>query len=208
MGIKKDLTDQRFGKLVVKEEAGVDKRGSYQWLCKCDCGKIKTIRSDQLCSGHTQSCGCLQKEKATTHGMSKMRAYVSWSAMLNRCNNHSCQAYKHYGGRGITVCERWLKVENFIADMGERPKRITIERIDNDGNYEPGNCCWATYTIQLRNQRITPRNKTGVRGVSWIKERKRYRVDIMTHGKSSFIGNFKNLQQAIKARKEAELKYW
>ena len=146
-----DLTGQRFGRLAAIAYVG------RSWLCKCDCGSETVILTSSLRSGRTQSCGCLKREKLreklTTHGCSGMKAYSSWVDMKDRCLNHHNSDYKNYGGRGIQVCKRWLKFENFLENMGERPKSLTLDRINNDGNYEPGNCRWATQTEQNRNSR-------------------------------------------------------
>ena len=130
--------------------------------CRCDCGTISTVCAGNLASGKSQSCGCLQKEKAsesnTTHGYTIGRKlpteYVVWSSMLKRCSNPNTKQYADYGGRGISVCERWNKFENFIADMGPRPSdQHSIDRRDNDGNYDPTNCRWATMIEQQRHKR-------------------------------------------------------
>ena len=128
--------------------------------------------------------------------------------MISRCNNPSNKKYKGWGGRGISVCDRWLKLENFIEDMGERPEGLTIERKDNDGNYEPENCCWATYTTQLRNQRVKKTNQTGVNGITWKKDRGKYHVRIQGDYKQHHVGYYESLPKAIEARKQAELQYW
>lgn len=151
-----DRTGQVFGRLKVIGKDGF-KGGQVAWLCQCQCGNTVTVPSYYLGSGTTQSCGCLQRERASefsrTHGMSNSREYRIWSAMKTRCSNENRDNYKYYGGRGISVCSRWINsFENFIADMGPCPSdKHSIERKDVNGNYEPGNCYWATQSEQLRN---------------------------------------------------------
>lgn len=150
-----DLTKQKFGRLVVLRTDGSDKWYDSFWLCKCDCGKEAVVRGGNLRNGHTQSCGCLQSEKATKHGHSSIRTptYRSWQSMKNRCLNSKYHLYKDYGGRGITVCERWMKFENFLEDMSEAPTGYQIDRINNSGNYCKPNCRWVTPKQNCRNRR-------------------------------------------------------
>lgn len=154
----KDMTGQRFGRLTAVKF--VELRAQARWLCQCDCGNQTIVLGGQLRSGMTRSCGCLHSESVArrnienrTHGMFGTPEYRSWSAMMSRCTNPSHRAYPRYGGRGIVVCDAWLKFEQFYADMGARPDGASLDRIDNDKGYEPSNCRWATRIEQQRNKR-------------------------------------------------------
>lgn len=157
-----DLTGKRFGRLVVVRFGGVVKKVT-KWVCRCDCGNEKQVNSGALRQRQTNSCGCWRQDSARiisrTHGLSKTAEYKTWQQMIQRCDNQGDANYPNYGGRGISVCEKWQNFENFYADMGKRPSGMSIDRKDNDGNYEPGNCRWATLIQQNRNRRST-RNVT------------------------------------------------
>lgn len=158
----KDLTNQKFGRLTALRTNGKNKKGNYLWLCQCECGSEKTIASSDLLTGNSTSCGCYaiegRREKATTHGMSKTPEFKAWLHIKERCYGNSKDAV-NYKERGIKVCQRWLdSFENFYADMGDRPSsNHSIDRINNDGNYCPENCRWATKEQQMLNQRRTLR---------------------------------------------------
>lgn len=203
MGKKIDLTGQKFGRWTVLGEAGRNKHNQFMWNCVCDCGNIKVVYGGDLRNGGSKSCGCLFK-----HGMHGTPTYRTWGMMLQRCNNPNFPAYENYGGREITVCERWLKFENFLTDMGERPDGFMIERINNNKGYFPKNCCWTTRIEQNRNQRIRKDNKIGIKGVNFCKHRQEYLARISVNKQRIHLGYFVNLKDAIEARQKAELNYW
>lgn len=155
----KDITSKRFGRLVVVRQAFTGLTEA-EWYCECDCGNSTIVRGNVLRTGRTISCGCYRKEfgaevgSIETHGMCFTRTYCSWRAMIKRCENEKHISFPNYGGRGIMICDRWRRsFEDFLADMGERPEEMTLDRIDVNGNYEPGNCRWADDETQRSNKR-------------------------------------------------------
>lgn len=159
----KDRVGLRYGRLVVIKYAGYSLNESAVWECLCDCGNIKICRGISLTVGDTKSCGCLHHEWAgkygerrKKHGHTKERkhspTYSSWAAMIERCTNIKYAHFDRYGGRGIKVCKRWLKFENFLEDMGERPTKHTLDRINSDKNYTKKNCRWSTQKEQCNNK--------------------------------------------------------
>lgn len=160
MGRFTDLSGQKFGFWTVSALSGSNRSGSI-YECICQCGCVKNIPRCNLISEKTKSCGCMKSstisKKKTTHGHScgknnkASKVYNTWSSMINRCFNSENQSYKYYGKRGITVCDDWKIFENFLADMGQPEPHQSIDRINNNGNYEPKNCRWATNSQQMKN---------------------------------------------------------
>lgn len=160
MGKIVDIMGKQFGRLTVVAYEGTFRKAGRKvamWRCKCECGNESIVRSNSLRSGKTRSCGCLQRETRkivnTTHGYTGTSTYRSWAHMKARCLTHTDKDFKHYGARGVTLCKRWLKFENFLEDMGKKHGRLTIERRDNNKGYFPDNCIWATQKEQTRNSR-------------------------------------------------------
>jgi hypothetical protein len=169
---KLNLSYQAFGDWTVTGSSIKNVRGEVSWSCTCKCGTVKYVQAGMLRSGTSKSCGCNGTNR--THGMTKTRTFKSWESMRQRCNNPNDPSYARYGGRGIAVCHRWNEsFEAFFSDMGERPTEMTLDRIDNEKDYEPSKCRWATLKEQQRNRkvsiRLTHQGKT-LPLIEWAKE--------------------------------------
>ena len=152
-----DLTGRTFNRLTVIRFIGVT-NNQYFWLCRCKCGTYCEKRGFAIKGGGIKSCGCLHRElssKRAKHGLSRSRTYTIWLGMIRRCKGTREEERRLYRDRGITVCDKWLKFDGFLQDMGECPDNLTIERVDNNKGYHPGNCIWATQKQQNRNRRNT-----------------------------------------------------
>ena len=206
----KDLLGLKFERLTVVERAPNSKTGQAYWHCECKCGSASVVRGAHLMSGRITSCGCYSREFHTSHGLYRTPEYRAYYNMIKRCEYENDVAYADYGMRGIKVCHIWREsFERFIADMGPRPSdEHSIDRINVDGDYGPGNCRWASVEVQERNKRIRWDSLTGTRGVVINQKTGKYIAQIYTRGKNKRIGTFGSLEVAVEARKEAERKYW
>jgi hypothetical protein len=208
-----DISGKVFGRLTVISRAdGYPKHD--MWECKCSCGNDKVIYGYDLRTEKTKSCGCLRSELLTTHGMHKTRFYSVWSNMIERCRNKNAPNYHYYGGRGISVCEKWKSFEGFKEDLYESyvvhsekygESDTTIERLDVDDSYKLSNVTWATMRTQAKNKRLNRNNTSGHPGVSWMNSKQKWRARISLDRKECHIGVYDSLEEAIKAREKALL---
>lgn len=217
---RKELSGEKFGRLFVVKYDSTNAKGKALWECLCDCGNTKVVIGENLRAGFTTSCGCYKREvevkASVTHGLShvdgkKSRLYSIWGDMKRRCNNIKNKEYKNYGGRGITVCDEWehdyLKFHEWAIANGYDGS-LTLDRINVNGNYEPSNCKWSTWSQQGQNKRMSTKNTSGVSGVTFNKSRGIYIVRIGVNGKRIFVGEYKSFEEAKDARIEAENRYW
>lgn len=170
-----DIEGQRFGRLTVLSYAGT-RYGFRQWNCICDCGNEYVTAGFRLRHRKTRECRNCAYDQIRTHGQHKTRTYRTWIAMRNRCQSETSKAYANYGRRGISFCKRWQKFENFLEDMGEAPEGLSIDRINNNGNYEPGNCRWSTRKEQCRNKRNNVRLTMGGETLTLAEWTERYGI--------------------------------
>jgi len=154
-GKVRDLTGRIFGRLAVISRKENSKWGQARWKCRCTCGNTTIVSSKDLVSWHTRSCGCQSRETKKTHGQTGTREYLSWINMHQRCRNPHHPSYQNYGARGIKVCTRWNDFGKFWKDMGACPEGLSLDRRENEGHYEPGNCRWASRRVQAKNTRRT-----------------------------------------------------
>ena len=209
------LVGKRFGWLTVIAEAGRSKDRHIRYECVCECGARKVVSGNCLISGKSRSCGC---KKNTKHGASRLqnreRLYDVWCAMRRRCKGVNSQDYHNYGGRGIKICDEWDEYDNFRKWAYENgykddaPKgECTIDRIDVDGDYTPDNCRWVDASMQMFNKR-RQKSKLGIRGVYFRDRENKFCAMIVKNRKHIYLGSYERIEDAVTARKDAEMKYY
>ena len=198
----RDMTPRLIRDTYMKYPTEISPQRYRYGLYECQyCGQEFEVITAHIKKGHTKSCGCLKG--GNTHGLSQNKFYQTWHSMLERCNNSNHKTYKDYGARGITVCEEWLDVANFVAwaeKTHPNVKGVTLDRIDNDKGYSPDNCRWTDATTQCVNQRMKSSNTSGFVGIYWHKNVKKW-ISVIEYQKSHInIGSFRTKEEAVQAR--------
>lgn len=214
-----EMIGKKFGRFtILKRVKNATGSRRSRWLCLCECGNNHITTGELLRNGGSKSCGCLKIEAGYKKGKEKFKhghtiggrtkEYSIWKGIRSRCFNKNSKAYPNYGGRGIIICDKWKNdFKAFLGDMGRIPKdKSSIDRINNNGNYEPGNCRWSTPLEQNRNKRLSKLNKSGVSGVTWYKLRSQWVSKLYIQDKRIHLGYFDRKEDAIQAKKEAEKK--
>jgi hypothetical protein len=211
MAVKLDVTGERYGRLVGIKSL-VKQKGHSLWLWKCDCGNQKSVLLVNVRRGLVKSCGCLNIERLTKHGMSNHWLYSTFCGIKNRCNNPKNKKYPLYGGRDIRCLFNTFEefscyvqtLPNFsrVQELG-----LSVNRIDNEGNYKVGNLEWASYQKQEANKRLSKNNTSGYEGVGYIKKRNKWGMCLQISGRKAITGSYDTLEEAIRARKKAEQEY-
>lgn len=223
MKYKHNLTGQKFGRLTALYPVP-DKAHRARWHCVCECGNEKDVLQQNLSNGHVRSCGCVHsdvnREKISRYNSSlgreshletKTRLYRIWIGIKSRCFTETSAGYKNYGGRGICVCDEWVHSYNAFSEWAMQngyDDSLTIDRIDPDGDYCPANCRWVTMSVQEFNKRRSPSNTSGTTGVSYNKKSGKWVAYICKEGTRHHLGAYDCIDDAIKARKDAEIKYF
>ena len=201
--IEKDMTPKLVGETYMKYPTETSQQRYRYGLYECPyCGKEFEAITKNIKKGNTRSCGCLYKGQPT-HGLTYNKFYKTWHNMIRRCTNPKNSSYKNYGGRGITVCDEWLDVTNFVAWCEETYPNIkgySLDRIDNDKGYSPDNCTWSSRTMQNINQRMKVTNKSGYNGIIWNKKNSNWKAGIGVNHKLVYIGSFLTKEEAVLAR--------
>lgn len=212
MPAKRVKIGDQFGRLTVVDRHSPVGDRNTKWKCLCSCGNISTPSTIVMTSGHTQSCGCYRSEQvkasSTTHGATGTPTYNSWAAMKQRCYDPNKDKYQYYGGKGVTVCKEWLNdFAKFLADMGEKPKGMSLERKDVTGDYTPANCKWDTFSRQSYNTGKNSNNTSGRTGV-YLEPKGLWRALLGLENELLYLGSYVTIDEAIAAREAAELKHY